>query len=157
MALQVHELRPPKGAKHARKRVGRGNGSGHGTYSTKGLKGQKARAGKKIRPNFEGGQLPLTKRMPRLRGFKNAAFRVEYEAVNLGTLARFEAGSTVSPQVLRAAGIIKTDKPIKILAGGELEHALTVVADKFSATAKERIEAAGGRAEVTGGAGTADE
>jgi large subunit ribosomal protein L15 len=157
VALRSHELGPPKGAKHARKRVGRGNGSGHGTYSTKGLKGQKARAGKKIRPNFEGGQLPLTKRMPRLRGFKNARFRVEYEAVNLSTLARFEAGSTVSPETLRAAGIIKTARPVKILAGGELEHALTVVADKFSATAKERIEAAGGTVEVTGGAGTADE
>jgi large subunit ribosomal protein L15 len=156
MALQAHELQPPKGAKQSRKRVGRGNGSGRGTYATRGLKGQKARAGKKIRPNFEGGQLPLTKRMPRLRGFKNSLFRVEYEAVNLSTLARFEAGSTVDARVLRQAGIIKGGKPIKVLAGGELDRALTVVADKFSAAAKERIEAAGGKTEVTGGAGAAD-
>ncbi len=138
-------LSPATGSKKDRKRVGRGNGSGHGTYSGKGCKGQKSRAGNnKVRPGFEGGQLPLIKRLPRKRGFTNI-FRVEYEVVNLSSLNVFEAGSEITADKLVEAGIIKnTRKPVKILSRGDLNQALTVKADKFSAAAKARIEACGG-------------
>ena len=144
-----NDLRPPSGAKHKRKRVGRGNASGHGTYSGRGLKGQKARSGARIRPGFEGGQLSLIRRMSRKRGFTNI-FRVEYEEVNLRTLtSRFPAGSEVTPAALVGAGVIKNlKKPVKVLGQGDLEGALTVRAHKFSATARQKIEAAGGKAEV---------
>ena len=144
-----HDLRPPPGAKHKRKRVGRGNASGHGTYSGRGLKGQKARSGARIRIGFEGGQLPLIRRMSRKRGFTNI-FRVQYEEVNLRNLAgRFPAGSEVTPEALVGAGVIKNlKKPVKVLGQGDLEGALTVCAHKFSATARQKIEAAGGKAEV---------
>jgi large subunit ribosomal protein L15 len=144
-----NDLRPPSGAKHKRKRVGRGNASGHGTYSGRGLKGQKARSGARIRPGFEGGQLSLIRRMSRKRGFTNI-FRVEYEEVNLRTLtSRFPAGSEVTPEALVGAGVIKNlKKPVKVLGQGDLEGALTVRAHKFSATARQKIEAAGGKAEV---------
>src|SRR3972149_8956675 len=144
-----NDLRPPAGAKHKRKRVGRGNASGHGTYSGRGLKGQKARSGARIRPGFEGGQLSLIRRMSRKRGFTNI-FRVEYEEVNLRTLtSRFPAGSEVTPEALVGAGVIKNlKKPVKVLGQGDLEGALTVRAHKFSATARQKIEAAGGKTEV---------
>jgi large subunit ribosomal protein L15 len=144
-----NDLRPPAGAKHKRKRVGRGNGSGHGTYSGRGVKGQKARSGPGLRIGFEGGQLPLIRRMSRKRGFTNI-FRVEYAEVNLGSLAgRFPAGSEVTPEALVGAGVIKNlKKPVKVLGQGELEGALTVRAHKFSATARQKIEAAGGKTEV---------
>ena len=144
-----NDLRPPAGAKHKRKRVGRGNGSGHGTYSGRGLKGQKARSGPGIRIGFEGGQLPLVRRMSRKRGFTNI-FRVEHAEVSLKSLAsRFPAGSEVTPERLVQAGVIKNlKKPVKILGQGDLEGALTVHAHKFSATARQKIEAAGGKAEV---------
>jgi len=144
-----NDLRPAPGAKHKRKRVGRGNASGHGTYSGRGLKGQKARAGSKLRIGFEGGQLPLIRRMSRKRGFTNI-LRVEYEEVNLRSLAtRFSAGSEVTPEALVAAGVIKNlKKPVKVLGQGNLEGALTVRAHKFSAAARQKIEAAGGRSEV---------
>ena len=146
--MQQHELFPAPGSRKNAKRVGRGNGSGHGTYSGKGCKGAKARAGKGPRPGFEGGQLPIVKRLPEKRGFKNI-FRVEYQAVNLAALSFFDAGTTVDADALVNAGIIKnTDKPIKILAFGSIDKALNVIADKFSAAAKEAIEAAGGKAEV---------
>ncbi len=143
------DLRPRPGAKHKRKRVGRGNASGHGTYSGRGLKGQKARSGPGIRIGFEGGQLPLIQRMSRKRGFTNI-FRVEYAEVNLRSLAsHFPAGSEVTPETLVQAGIIKNlKKPVKILSQGDLEGALTVHAHKFSAAARQKIEAAGGKAEV---------
>lgn len=143
------DLRPRRGAKHKRKRVGRGNASGHGTYSGRGLKGQKARSGPGIRIGFEGGQLPLIQRMSRKRGFTNI-FRVEYAEVNLRNLAsHFPAGSEVTPEALVQAGIIKNlKKPVKILSQGDLEGALTVRAHKFSAAARQKIEAAGGKAEV---------
>ena len=142
--MQTHELRPPKGARHKRKRVGRGNASGHGTYSGRGSKGQKARSGVGIRLGFEGGQTPLVKRLPRLRGFTNI-FRVEYAAVNVKQLERFEAGTEVTPQLLREVGIIKSlRQPVKVLGDGEITKALTVRAHRFSAVAKEKIEAAGG-------------
>jgi large subunit ribosomal protein L15 len=144
-----NDLRPPAGAKHKSKRVGRGNASGHGTYSGRGLKGQKARSGARLRIGFEGGQLPLVRRMSRKRGFTNI-FRVEYEEVNLSRLvSRFPAGSEVTPEALVGAGVIRSlKKPIKVLGQGDLEGALTVRAHKFSASARQKIEAAGGKAEV---------
>lgn len=146
-----NDLRHPAGAKHKRKRVGRGNASGHGTYSGRGLKGQKARSGPGLRIGFEGGQLPLVQRMSRKRGFTNI-FRVEYAEVNLRNLAsRFPAGSEVTPEALVQVGVIKNvKKPVKVLSQGELEGALTVRAHKFSAAARQKIEAAGGKAEVIG-------
>ena len=141
--MQQHELRPPKGATHKRKRVGRGNASGHGTYATKGLKGQKARTGGGVRPGFEGGQLPLVRRMAYKRGFRNP-FRVDYEEVNIGDLARFDAGSTVTVDTLRAARLVRTSRPVKVLGEGDLTSALTVEAHRFSKSAREKIEAAGG-------------
>jgi large subunit ribosomal protein L15 len=141
--VQQHELRPPKGATHKRKRVGRGNASGHGTYATKGLKGQKARSGGGVRPGFEGGQLPLVRRMAYKRGFRNP-FRVDYEEVNVGALAAFAAGTEVNGAALRESRLVRTGRPIKILGEGELTVALTVEADRFSKSAKEKIEAAGG-------------
>src|SRR5437762_9409808 len=142
--MQQHELRQPQGATHRKKRIGRGNASGHGTYSGKGLKGQKARAGGGVRPGFEGGQLPLIRRMARKRGFRNP-FRVDYEEVNVGQLAKFEAGSEVNAQTLLGARIIRQmRKPVKILGDGELSAALTVEAASFSSSARSKIEAAGG-------------
>jgi large subunit ribosomal protein L15 len=141
--MQQHDLRPPKGATHKRKRVGRGNASGHGTYATKGMKGQKARSGGGVRPHFEGGQLPFVRRMAYKRGFRNP-FRIEYEEVNVGELARFDAGSTVNADALKAERIVQRNRPLKILGGGEIAVALTVEADRFSKQAKAKIEAAGG-------------
>ena len=142
--MQQHELRQAAGATHRKKRVGRGNASGHGTYSGKGLKGQKARAGGGVRPGFEGGQLPLIRRMARKRGFRNP-FRVDYEEVNVGQLARFSAGAEVNAQALLEARIIRQmRKPVKILGNGDLSVALTVEAVAFSRSARSKIEAAGG-------------
>jgi large subunit ribosomal protein L15 len=141
------KLTPAPGSKKDRKRVGRGDGSGKGTYSGRGSKGQKSRAGYKIRPGFEGGQLPLIKRLPRKRGFTNP-FKVEYSLVSLAQLSVFEPDSEVTPEKLVEAGIVKSLKqPIKVLANGELQIALTVKANKFSAAARTKIEAAGGKAE----------
>jgi len=141
--MQQHTLRPPKGATHKRKRVGRGNASGHGTYATKGLKGQKARAGGGVRPGFEGGQLPFIRRMARKRGFTNK-FRVDYEEVNVGQLARFDAGAEVNEQALRDARLVRGGRPVKVLGDGDLSVALTVEAASFSKSAGAKIEAAGG-------------
>ena len=141
--MQQHELHSPKGATHKRKRVGRGNASGHGTYATKGMKGQKARSGGGVRPGFEGGQLPMVRRMAYKRGFTNP-FRVDYEEVNVGSLARFGAGTDVTATVLAGARIVRTKKPVKVLGNGELSVALTVEAASFSKSAREKIEAAGG-------------
>lgn len=141
--MQQHELRPPKGATHKRKRVGRGNSSGHGTYATKGLKGQKARSGGGVRPGFEGGQLPLVRRMGYKRGFTNP-FRVDYEEVNVGALARFSAGDEVNVEALKSVRLVRTGRPVKILGTGDLGVKLTVEAHSFSKAAREKIEAAGG-------------
>jgi large subunit ribosomal protein L15 len=141
--MQQHELRQPAGATHKRKRVGRGNASGHGTYSTRGMKGQKARSGGGVRVGFEGGQLPLVRRMAYKRGFRNP-FRVDYEEVNVGMLARFAAGSDVNAEALAAARLVRTGKPVKVLGEGELAAALTVEAASFSKSARAKIEAAGG-------------
>jgi len=141
--MDQHTLRQSEGAKHDRKRVGRGPGSGQGTYAGRGRKGQKARGG--VRPGFEGGQIPLVRRVPHLRGFKNAT-RVEFQAVNLGTLdERFPAGATVDGASLAAVRLIDhADAPFKVLNRGELTHAITVRATRISETAKEAITAAGG-------------
>jgi large subunit ribosomal protein L15 len=143
--MKQNELRPPRGAKHNRKFVGRGDGSGHGTYSGRGCKGQKSRAGGGVRLGFEGGQLPLIKRLPRKRGFTNI-FKTEYNVVNIGKLAVFPAGSEVTPQELLRAGLINTtDHPTKILGAGNLQHPLLVSANKFSSSAEKKILAAGGK------------
>lgn len=139
------ELHPAIGAVKNRKRVGRGDSSGHGSYSGRGQKGQKARSGGKVRPGFEGGQLPLIKRLPRKRGFVNI-FRIEYQVVNLDQLNVFGAQSEVTPEALAGRGLIKSSRrPVKILADGELSQPLSVTAHKFSAAAKSKIEAAGGK------------
>jgi len=145
--MRQDELSPVAGSKKNRKRVGRGDGSGHGTYSGRGCKGQKSRAGYKMRPGFEGGQLPLIKRLPRKRGFVNI-FRTEYSVININRLNMFESGSEVTPERLVAAGLVKSLRhPVKILAEGDINHPLLVKAHKFSAAAKAKIEAAGGRVE----------
>ena len=149
--LRQNDLTPPPGAKHARKRVGRGLGSGHGRFSGRGQKGQKGRAGPGIHPYFEGGQLPLHRRLPGKRGFTNI-FKTEYSVVNIGKLNVFEAGSVVGLDQLTKAGLVSSStKPVKILGTGELDRALTVKADGFSGTAREKILAAGGTVEVGSG------
>ncbi len=145
--MEQHELKPPAGAKHSKKRVGRGDGSGRGTYSGRGCKGQKSRAGGGVRLGFEGGQLALIKRLPRVRGFTNI-FKEEFSTVNIGSLNCFAANEEVTPQTLYEAGIIKTLKrPVKILGGGEIDKPLVVKAAKFSVSAASKITAAGGRTE----------
>ncbi len=145
--MRQDELSPAPGSKKSRKRVGRGNGSGHGTYSGRGCKGQKSRAGFKVRPGFEGGQLPLIKRLPKKRGFINI-FRTEYSVVNISQLGMFEAGSEITPERLFAAGLVKSLRhPVKILAEGDINHPLLIKTHRFSAAAKVKIEAAGGRVE----------
>jgi len=142
--MQAHQLKPPRGAKHARKRVGRGNAAGQGTYSGRGLKGQKARAGNKPRRFFEGGQTRLFKKLPFRRGFNNP-FRVEYQPVNLDDLQKLDEGAEVTPELLKEKGVLRSiRKPVKILASGELTKKLSVTAHRFSLAAKEKIEAAGG-------------
>ncbi len=148
--LRQNDLTPPPGAKHARKRVGRGLGSGHGCFSGRGQKGQKGRAGPGVHPYFEGGQLPLHRRLPGKRGFTNI-FRTEYSVVNIAKLSAFEAGSVVGRDELTNAGLVRsTTRPIKILGTGDLDRALTVKADGFSVTAREKILAAGGTVEEVG-------
>ena len=145
--MKLHELKPAEGATSARKRLGRGIGSGLGKTSGKGHKGAKARSGGGKRPGFEGGQMPLTMRLPK-RGFTNN-FRKEYVAINVSRLDVFEDGATVTPVELIEMGIIKKiGDGVKIMGDGELTKKLTVLATKFTATAKEKIEAAGGKAEV---------
>jgi large subunit ribosomal protein L15 len=143
--VDLSHLSSPAGARHRRIRVGRGNGSGKGTYAGKGRKGQQARSGPGARRSFEGGQLATALRYARKRGFNNALFRVEYEWVNVGQLAAFEAGSEIAREDLLARGIVHDDKkPLKVLAEGDLGVALTVRAERFSKAARQKIEAAGG-------------
>ena len=145
--MRQDKLSPAPGSKKDRKRVGRGDGSGHGTYSGRGCKGQKSRAGYKMRPGFEGGQLPLIKRLPRKRGFVNI-FRTVYSVIDINKLNIFEPESEVTPERLVAAGVVKSlQYPIKNLAEGDINHPLLVKVNKFSAAAKAKIEAAGGKAE----------
>jgi len=165
--VKLHDLKPAPGSRKPRRRVGRGIAAGQGKTAGRGTKGQKARAGGKIPAWFEGGQTPLHQRIPKLHGFKNP-FRIEYEVVNLGSIvALVEAGVlesgempgskrpkggapiTVNQEILRAAGLVRTlDKPLKVLGGGDLSTALFVVADRFSASARTKIEAAGGSVNV---------
>jgi len=142
--MQQHDLRPNPGARRDRKRVGRGNGSGHGTTAGKGTKGQKARG--KVRRGFEGGQLPIQRRMPYKRGFTNR-FRVEYEIVNVGRLAELELDGLIDQRALAHAGVVDTARPLKILGDGEIARPIQVRADKVSASARAKIEAAGGTVE----------
>lgn len=142
--MRLHDVQPRPGAKKRRKRIGCGESSGHGKTSCKGHKGQKARAGKGIRPGFEGGQMPLHRRLPK-KGFSNAMFRDVYEVVNVGDLNAFDDGTTVNEQALREKGLVnRSCDAIKILGSGELTRKLTVQVDKVSASAREKIEKAGG-------------
>ena len=145
--MKLHAIEQPKGAVRAPKRVGRGTSSGHGKTSGKGHKGQNARSGGGVRPGFEGGQLPLFRRLPK-RGFSNAKFKVEYATINVSDLDKFEDGAVVTPELLKEMGIVKKQLAgIKVLGNGELTKKLTVKAAKFSATAVEKIEKMGGKAE----------
>ena len=142
--MRLHNLRPRPGSRHRVKRLGCGESSGHGKTSGKGHKGQKARSGGSIRLGFEGGQMPLIRRLPK-RGFNNAAFRKHYAIVNLDDLNVFTAGTVVNEQLLRESNLIRGHfVGIKILGDGELKHSLKVEADKISAAAREKIEKAGG-------------
>jgi large subunit ribosomal protein L15 len=143
--LKLHHLQPPAGAKKRRMRVGRGPGSGKGKTAGRGTKGLKAR--NTVRPGFEGGQTPLAMRLPKLKGFRNP--NKEYFAlVNVGALNVFDAGTEVTPELLRERGMIRHRGRVKVLAEGDIDRALTVKAHKFSEAAVEKIEAAGGTAEV---------
>ncbi|MCX5736074.1 MAG: 50S ribosomal protein L15 [candidate division NC10 bacterium] len=147
--MKLHELKPPVGSRHRRKIVGRGPGSGHGMTSGRGEKGQKARSGGGTRPGFEGGQLPLHRRVPK-RGFVSL-FRKEYEIINVKDLERFAPGTAVTPASLAEAGMLRVaSAAVKILGEGSLSKTLTVSAHRFSKTAEEKIRAAGGTVEVIG-------
>jgi large subunit ribosomal protein L15 len=145
--MRLDELKPAAGSSKKRKRVGRGDGSGHGKTSCRGHKGQGARSGGNVQPGFEGGQMPLQRRLPK-RGFHNP-FRIEMSVVNLGQLESFPAGVEVTPESLSQRGLLTgKQRRVKILGEGSLSKALTVKAHGFSAKAKEKIEAAGGKAEL---------
>jgi large subunit ribosomal protein L15 len=141
--MKLHELSPAEGSKHARKRVGRGPGSGIGKTSGKGEKGQKSRTGYSGRPGFEGGQMPLVRRVPK-RGFTNI-WRTEYAVINVGDLAGLDG--EITPEILVSQGLVRSGQPVKVLGGGEVEKALRVRANKFSKSARAKIEAAGGTCE----------
>ncbi len=146
--MKLHELEKNIGATHAKKRVGRGPGSGLGKTSGRGQKGQKARSGGSINPVFEGGQLPLYRRLPK-RGFSNHMFKTRYAVINVADLNRFEDGTIITPALLKDAGIIKNAQDgIKVLGTGKLEKKVTIQASKFSASALEKIKEAGSKAEV---------
>ena len=146
--MKLNTMHPADGATHSRKRLGRGCGSGLGKTSGKGHKGQNARSGGGVRPGFEGGQLPLFRRLPK-RGFSNARFKTEYATINLSDLNRFEDGAVVTPELLKEMGLVKNQLDgIKVLGNGTLEKKLTVKAHKFSSSAQEKIESLGGKIEV---------
>jgi large subunit ribosomal protein L15 len=152
--MGLNNLRPPRGAKHPKKRVGRGPGSGHGKTASRGSKGAKSRSGFRFKRGFEGGQMPLHRRVPK-RGFHNI-FRIEYAVVNLDTLGEvFDAGSSVTPELLRERGLVRQSRAlIKVLGRGEITKNLTVHAHKFSGSAAQKIAAAGGVAELIEKAGS---
>jgi large subunit ribosomal protein L15 len=146
--MELNNLKPKKGSRHAKKRLGRGPGSGHGKTAGRGEKGQKSRSGYSGKRGFEGGQMPLHRRLPK-RGFTNI-FKKDFAVVNLSDLERFDNGATVNETSLRQAGLVKGQHDgVKILGDGELSKKLTVTATKFSATARKQIEAAGGTCEET--------
>ncbi len=145
--MKLHELSPVPGSVRDVKRIGRGHGSGQGKTAGKGHKGQKARAGRGVRPGFEGGQMPLQRRVPK-RGFHNI-FATRYATINVAALGAFENGAVIDADALKAAGLVKkTYDGVKILGNGSLDKSLTVKAAAFSESAKAKIEAAGGKAEV---------
>ena len=146
--MKLHELKYNEGSKKSVKRLGRGSSSGTGKTSGKGHKGQNARSGGGVKPTFEGGQLPLYRRLPK-RGFSNAMFKTTYSIINVSDLNMFDEGTVVTPELLKEMGIIKKQlSGVKVLGNGSLEKKLTVRANVFSNSAKEKIEAAGGKAEV---------
>ena len=146
--MKLNSIYPNEGATKTRKRVGRGVGSGTGKTSGKGEKGQNARSGGGVRPGFEGGQLPLFRRLPK-RGFSNAKFKTRYAVINLSDLNRFEDGAVVTPELLKEMGLLKNQLDgVKVLGNGKLEKKLVVKAHNFSSVAKEQIEKLGGKAEV---------
>ncbi len=146
--MRLDELKPAPGSKHRRKIVGRGIGSGHGAQSTRGMKGQRSRSGFSGMTGFEGGQMPLIRRVPK-RGFRHTAFRIDIGVVNVGDFEkRFEAKASVTPQALKELGLLKSVEKVKVLGDGTLSKSLTVQAHAFSASAKEKIEKAGGTIEV---------
>jgi large subunit ribosomal protein L15 len=149
--MRLHNLRPRPGARHRVKRLGCGESSGHGKTSGKGSKGQKARSGGSIRLGFEGGQMPLIRRLPK-RGFNNAAFHKRYAVVNVSDLNAFEAGTVVNEQLLRKSNLVRGHfVGIKVLGDGELKHKLEVQVDKISTGARAKIEKAGGTVTVRDG------
>jgi large subunit ribosomal protein L15 len=148
--MRLHDLKPRPGAKHRRKRLGQGESSGHGKTSGRGGKGQTARSGSSIRIGFEGGQMPLIRRIPK-RGFNNARFTNRFVAVNVGDLNQFDNGARVDETALRAVGLANGPADgVKVLGDGELSKKLTVSAHAFSASARSKIEAKGGACEVVG-------
>ena len=154
--IRLDTLSPAPGSRKDKKRVGRGDGSRKGSFSGRGCKGQKSRSGFRMKPGFEGGQLPIIKRLPSQRGFNNI-FKTEYDVVNVGQLSVFEAETEVDIVKLMTVGLVKTgQKPVKILGEGEIDRPLTVKAEKFSATAKAKIEAAGGKIEEVANEASAD-
>ena len=145
--MKIHELSPAEGSRKKRKRVGRGPGSGHGKTACRGHKGQKSRSGGGVRPGFEGGQMPLQRRLPK-RGFSNM-FRKSFDIINVSDLERFESNSTVDIDTLKMAGLVKKVKEgVKLLADGQITHPVVVRVHKVSVAAREKIEAAGGKVEV---------
>jgi len=144
--MKITELKPRKGSVKRRKIVGKGPGSGHGKTATRGNKGQNSRTGGGVRPGFEGGQTPIYRRLP-IRGFKSLD-KVDFEVVNVGSLSAFAAGSSVTPEVLKEKGLVKSGTNVKVLAEGELKISLKVKAQAFSASAIEKIKAVGGTVEV---------
>lgn len=154
--IRLDTLSPAPGSRKNKKRVGRGDGSRKGSFSGRGCKGQKSRSGHRMKPGFEGGQLPIIKRLPSQRGFNNI-FKTEYDVVNVGQLNIFETGTEIDVFKLMTAGLVKTgQKLVKILGEGEIDRPLTVKADKFSTTAKSKIEAAGGKVEEVANEASAD-
>jgi large subunit ribosomal protein L15 len=146
--MRLDELKPAPGSHHRPKIVGRGIGSGHGAQSSRGMKGQRSRSGWGGMTGFEGGQIPMIRRIPK-RGFRHTAFQIEYSIVNVGEFEkRFDAKATITPETLESAGLFKSGKRVKILGGGDLTKALTVRAHAFSASAQEKIKKAGGQFEV---------
>ncbi len=146
--MKLHNIKPAEGATKVSKRIGRGTSSGHGKTAGKGHKGQNARSGGGVRPGFEGGQLPLFRRLPK-RGFSNAMFKVKYAVINLSDLNKFEDNAVVTPELLKEMGLVKNQLDgIKVLGNGTLEKKLVVKAHKFSNVAREQIEKLGGKAEV---------
>jgi len=147
MVMKIHELSPAEGSRKKRKRIGRGQGSGHGGTACRGHKGQKSRSGGGARLGFEGGQMPLQRRLPK-RGFNNI-FKKEYNIINLKDLNRFEANATLDAEVLKQAGLIKKMKNgVKLLGVGDISQPVVVKVHRVSASAREKIEAAGGRVEI---------